>query len=197
MHQHDRVVVDVDDPGGRVDRLDDLVDVGAGRDAGADVEELSDPQLPGKEAHGPAHEAAVLQDADADAWEHGRDRLPGLAVGGEVVLAAKPVVVSAGRMGHRRVDLRRKPTRIVLDRPETAVRHATPPAGAPRWSTATTQLRAHVIRSRTAAPAPLPAAGQAAGRMHQAAMASGPVPDDTREGVVALRRPRAGWSLDL
>src|SRR5215203_3153036 len=128
MHQHDRVVVDVDDPGGRVDRLDDLVDVGAGRDAGADVEELSDPQLPGKEAHGPAHEAAVLQDADADAWEHGRDRLPGLAVGGEVVLAAKPVVVSAGRMGHRRVDLRRKPTRIVLDRPETAVRHAAPPA---------------------------------------------------------------------
>jgi hypothetical protein len=58
----------------------------------------------------------------------------------------------------------------VLDRPETAVRHAAPPAGPPRCSTATTQLRAHVIRSRTGAPAPLPAVGQAAGRMHQAAM---------------------------
>jgi hypothetical protein len=151
MHQHDRVVVDIDDPGGRVDRLDDLVDVGAGRDAGAEVEELPDPQLPGKEAHGPTHEAAVLQDADADAWEHGRDRLPGVAVGGEVVLAAKPVVVSAGRMGHRGVDLRRKPARIVLDRPETAVRHAAPPAGPPCCSTATAQLGAHPIRSRTGA----------------------------------------------
>ena len=40
--EHERVVVDVDDPGGRGDALRDLVHVVRGRQAGADVEELRD-----------------------------------------------------------------------------------------------------------------------------------------------------------
>jgi hypothetical protein len=43
--QHDWVVVDVNDPCLGGDRLGDLVEVGAGGDAGADVEELADAGL--------------------------------------------------------------------------------------------------------------------------------------------------------
>ena len=42
MRDGDRVVVDVDDPGGRVTPLRDLVHVLLGRDAGPEVEELAD-----------------------------------------------------------------------------------------------------------------------------------------------------------
>jgi len=48
-----RVVVDVDDPGGRSDRQGDLVDVALGGQAGADVEELPDPHV-GEEPDGAA-----------------------------------------------------------------------------------------------------------------------------------------------
>ena len=57
--EHDRVVVHVDDPGLRRDRLGDLVGVARRRDAGADVEELPDPRLGGQVADGAAEERPV------------------------------------------------------------------------------------------------------------------------------------------
>jgi hypothetical protein len=58
VRDRDRVPVHVDDPGRRVGRLGDLMDVSAGRDAGADVEELGD-ALVDHEADGAAQERAV------------------------------------------------------------------------------------------------------------------------------------------
>ena len=57
--QDDRVVVDVDDPGLRRDRLGDLVDVAAGRHAGADVEELTQAGLAGQVAGSAGQERPV------------------------------------------------------------------------------------------------------------------------------------------
>jgi len=98
VREHDRVVVDVDDPRVRGGPLRDLVGVVRGGDPGADVEELPDAGLRGQVAHGPAEERAVA--ADAHSHERvGRHELLGqLAVGGEVVLAAEPVVVDPGDM---------------------------------------------------------------------------------------------------
>jgi hypothetical protein len=48
--QHHGVVVDVDHPGRRLDRLRDLVHVAPGRQAGAEVEKLPDPGLARQEA---------------------------------------------------------------------------------------------------------------------------------------------------
>jgi hypothetical protein len=58
------VVVHVDDPRFGCDRLDDLVGVARGRDAGADVKELPDPRLPGEVADDPAEERAVRVGAE-------------------------------------------------------------------------------------------------------------------------------------
>jgi hypothetical protein len=71
-----------------------------GRDAGADVQELAQPGLVGQVAHGAAEELPVGADAGDDERVVGDRGLGGLPVGGEVVLAAQPVVVDAGRVGH-------------------------------------------------------------------------------------------------
>ena len=52
VRQHQRVVVDVDDPGRRGGSLRDLVRVLHGRQAGADVEELADARLRGQVVDG-------------------------------------------------------------------------------------------------------------------------------------------------
>jgi hypothetical protein len=89
---HQRVDVDVDDPGLRRQPLRHLVDVVGGRQTGADVEELPDPGLGGDVAdrahqEGPRR-AGVLDDL--------RERLPDLVahlpVDGEVLRPAQPVV---------------------------------------------------------------------------------------------------------
>ena len=48
--EHDRVAIDVHDPGLGRDRLGDLVSAARRRDTGADVQELAHPRLPGKVA---------------------------------------------------------------------------------------------------------------------------------------------------
>jgi hypothetical protein len=53
------VVVDVDDPARRGDRLGHLVGVARGRKPGADVEELADPLRGGQVADGPPEERPV------------------------------------------------------------------------------------------------------------------------------------------
>jgi hypothetical protein len=57
--EHDRVVVDVHDPGVGRDALSHLVGVVRRRDASADVQELPDPGLIRQESHHPAEERPV------------------------------------------------------------------------------------------------------------------------------------------
>ena len=98
--QHDRVVVDVDDPAVRRDALRDLVGVVGGGDPGADVQELPDSGLPGQEADRAGEERAV----GAHRVHQVRVGLQGLLaefpVGGEIVLPAQPVVVHPGDVRH-------------------------------------------------------------------------------------------------
>ena len=98
MSQHDGVVVDVDHPGGWVHRLDDLVQVGFGGDAGADVEELVDPLL-GQIAHCPVHERPVVDGSDADGRKDLDELLVQQTVGVVVGLSTECVVVSARGVG--------------------------------------------------------------------------------------------------
>jgi hypothetical protein len=59
VQDDDRVAVNVDDPRVRGGRLGDLVDVGGGGQARADVEELPDTPLRGEEIDDPAEEGPV------------------------------------------------------------------------------------------------------------------------------------------
>jgi hypothetical protein len=64
VSQHQRVVVDVDDPGRRGDGLRHLVDVAGGGQAAADVEELGDARLSGQVPDRAAEECPVLLGRD-------------------------------------------------------------------------------------------------------------------------------------
>ena len=114
MAQHDRVVVDVDDPGLGCDRLGHLVDVAAGRHAGADVEELTQAGLAGQVADGTGQERPV----GPGGGHHGRvdqHRLLGrFPVRGEVVLAAEQVVVDPRDVRDARVMRQGRPWRAVV-----------------------------------------------------------------------------------
>jgi hypothetical protein len=109
VREHDGVVADVDHPGRRGDRLGDLVHVRAGGNAGADAQELLDPRVPGQEGNRAAHKPPVLDHRGPHGRERGGDGVPRLPVSGEIVLAAKPVVIAPGGMRHRRIDRRRPP----------------------------------------------------------------------------------------
>ena len=100
VQQDDRVVVDVDHPGIRGFPLGHLVRVVAGGDPGADVQELADAGLGGQVPGRPAEEGAVGAHPEPQARRRGQHALGGLPVGGEVVLAAEPVVVDPGRVRH-------------------------------------------------------------------------------------------------
>ena len=88
MHQHERIVVDVDDPGIRRDRLGDLMGVVGGRQAGTDVQELPDPRFAGQVPDRPAQEYPVGSSVVADAGVELPDLITDLAVDRVVVLAA-------------------------------------------------------------------------------------------------------------
>src|SRR5690348_5088048 len=87
------VVVHVDDPGLRRDRLGDLVGVARGRDAGADVEELADPGFGGEEADGPPEERPVGAGSESRVRIKCEGCVPDSTVGGVVVPAAQVVIV--------------------------------------------------------------------------------------------------------
>lgn len=117
VQQHHRVVVDVDDAALRRLALGDLVGVVRGRDAGTEVEELRDAGLTGQVLHRPGQELAVGPHRLGQLRVGLQRQLARLPVGGEVILAAEPVVVDPGRVGLARVD---ESVRRLL------VRHATP-----------------------------------------------------------------------
>jgi hypothetical protein len=97
------VVVGVEDPGLRCQRLGDLMGVVLHRQPRADVEELPDACLRHQIADGRGENLALRLDPGGDAGIGRLRRVAGLAVSCEVVLAAKPVVVDPGGMRHRRV----------------------------------------------------------------------------------------------
>ena len=107
--QHDRVLVDVHDPGvGRVP-LRHLVHVVFLGDAGADVEELGDPGVAREVPHHAAERRPVRAHVGPNAVDPARqgrvDALGGLPVDLEVGPAAEQVVIDARRVGHGGVDL--------------------------------------------------------------------------------------------
>ena len=73
-------------------------------ETGYSDEELADARLVGQEADHAADERPVVADDPADVGQGGEQLLRGLAVGGEVVLAAEDVVVDPGDVGHGCID---------------------------------------------------------------------------------------------
>jgi hypothetical protein len=132
--EHDRVVVDVHDPGFGVDALGHGVDVVAGGDAGADVEELADADLARQVPHAAAEEGPVGPGVAAGAVDAagvgGEGVLGDLAVDREVVAAPEEVVVDPGRVGDGAVD--RHGGTVGAGRHERALCHDVPPSGVAR-----------------------------------------------------------------
>ena len=125
MGQHHRVVVDVDHPARRVDRLGEVAAGACARQPGADVDELPHARLEGQEAHG-----ALLEGKDAGHdrrdGRRGREHGPGRpAVGFKAVPAAIQEIRHARRVGHRDIDQGgfRPPGRVKLP----VVSHLIPP----------------------------------------------------------------------
>ena len=99
VREHDRVIVDVDDPCLRVDGGGDLVGVLHGRQARADVDELVDAAFGREESHCASEEPAVLphHGAGEGVAERIDDLVTRLPVDGVVVLAAEEVVIHPRR----------------------------------------------------------------------------------------------------
>jgi hypothetical protein len=100
VDQDQRVIVDVDDPGLGRDALCQLVGVVGRRQAGPEVEELPDTGLAGQEPDGPAEESAAGLGEITDLRELAEHRVGGVAVGGEIVLAAEQVIPDPGTVRH-------------------------------------------------------------------------------------------------
>jgi hypothetical protein len=75
-----------------------------GRDSGADVEKLVDSRIFGQIAHCAGQKGTIGANRENDTWI-GLDRLlTGHPIGGEIVLAAQPVIINAGNMRDAGVD---------------------------------------------------------------------------------------------
>src|SRR5450756_706073 len=109
VRHHDGIVVDVHHAAGRRHGSGDLVHVPHGGQAGADVEELPDPQVAGQVADGAPEEEPVLEngaahDVLAEHVERPARRRP---VGREVVFPAEHVVIHSRDVRYLR--LKRRP----------------------------------------------------------------------------------------
>ena len=104
VHGHHRVVVHVHHARAGAARLGDLMDVRAARQPAADVDELADPGI-AQEADRAHQEPAVAAHGVQDLRHEPHHLLGGCPVRGEVVRAAKPVVVHPGGMREVRADI--------------------------------------------------------------------------------------------
>jgi hypothetical protein len=89
---HDRIVVDIDDLRVRVDLVSDLMHVVLGRQAGPDVQELTDALLREK-TNGPPQERPVFAHLLLGFWEYPKDALGSAAVSLEVLSTSQHVVI--------------------------------------------------------------------------------------------------------
>ncbi len=104
VDQHERIVVDIDDPRLGRDPLGDFMRVINCRQPGPDIEELADSRVSRQVPHR-AHKEPPGRERDIhDLGQHGESLITGLPVDGVVVLAAQPVIPDPGRMRHRSVD---------------------------------------------------------------------------------------------
>jgi len=103
VREHQRVVVDVDDPGPRNQPLGDLMGIVRRRQPGPDIQELAPARLASQIAHGPAQELAVLPRLLPDVRQQFGDAVAYFAVDLVIVLAAEPVIPDPGRVGSGRV----------------------------------------------------------------------------------------------
>jgi hypothetical protein len=115
MRDRDRLPIDVHDPALGVGSLGDLVHITDGRDARADVEELTDSGLDHEE-NSSAQERPVHPGGVPYRWHDLVDLVAHDAVGRKVVGAIQPVVVHPSRIGHDRVDVIRYPVRVLSHR---------------------------------------------------------------------------------
>jgi hypothetical protein len=104
VHQHEEVIVDVDDPRLRRQPLGDFMGVVGSRQPRTDVQELAHSYRTCEVPDRPPQEGTVCPGLGDDARKHGGYPVASLPVDGIVVLAAEPVVPDPGRMRHRRVD---------------------------------------------------------------------------------------------
>jgi hypothetical protein len=88
VQHHERVVIAVDHPGLAVRGLRDLVHVGHGGQAGADVQELSDPLVAGQMPHRSPQEPPVGAGGDRRARHGGQQLRRSFPVRRKVVLPA-------------------------------------------------------------------------------------------------------------
>ncbi len=92
-------MVDIGDAGGGVEAARDVVDVAAGRQPWADVDELCDVGLLGEVVQRPRQEAAVLLGGTRHVRGCGEDFARRLAVHRVVVFSAQVVVEHPGHVG--------------------------------------------------------------------------------------------------
>jgi hypothetical protein len=98
VRHHHRIVVGVDDPRLGRDRLGYFVRVVSRGKAGADVEELPDARLARQVADRAGQERPVGAHGQGQVRVRLQRPVTGLPVGGEMVLAAQPVVIDPGDM---------------------------------------------------------------------------------------------------
>src|SRR4029077_8670554 len=91
--QHDRVVVQIDHAGGRVDPLGDLVHVVRGGQARADVQQLPEADLADQVTDHPAEDVTLSPHPELDRGDRREHPVTHVPIGGEVVLPAQQVVV--------------------------------------------------------------------------------------------------------
>jgi hypothetical protein len=112
MGGHHRVVIDIDHAHVGSHPLGQLVHVGRGGQAAAEVQELPDALVPGQVPHRPAEERPVVARDRRHVRDHGDKPLGRLPVGGEVVLTAEQVVVDPGHVRRPRIDAARPQVQI-------------------------------------------------------------------------------------
>src|ERR1700691_2237138 len=106
MGEDNGVVVDVDDAAAGPDLLGDFVGAAGGGYAGTDVEELRQPGLVGQEPDRASEEGPILACRGGRRGVDRRQRVCVGPVGGEVILAAQPVVVDPGMVRDAGVECR-------------------------------------------------------------------------------------------
>ena len=100
----DRVIVDVDHPAPRVEPFCYFMDIVSRGQSGADVNELPDACIFDQVTDHPAEQCPLRPYADLNGGKRFDDPVAQRAVGGEIVLSAKKVVIHPGDMGLQRIE---------------------------------------------------------------------------------------------